>query len=590
MIKIKNLEFEYYERDEEDNLTDMINAIRGINFDAGKGDFIAIAGKNGSGKSTFAKILNCLITPIDGTVIIGGIDAVNGSDEEIIEIRKKVGMVFQNPDNQIIGSVVSEDVAFGAENIGIPGDKLWERVFDALEKSGLGVKLADTKVSELSGGEKQKVAIAGVLAMKPSCIVLDEATSMLDNNSRREILSCIKELNEKLGITIIMITHNMEELLLADYIYIMNMGKIALRGRREAVFSKKEELKKIGLECPVVVDIKDALFSNGVIRDRSIFDVDTLVKRIKKEHPKSFTLDVKIKPNAKTNKRINPNNAILFNHVDYFYGKKQVLRDVSFGVAKGEYVVIVGNTGAGKSTLLGLIPALIKSKPGTVFVDGADVMDKSTDLIDVRKKLGYVFQYPEQQLFAKNVYEDVVFGPRNTNVTEVEAEKRAYEAIKLVGLSDEIYDMPINKLSGGEKRRVALAGVLAMQPEYLILDEPLAGLDPEGKKQMLDIIDALHKDAGITIIMVSHDIESVAGYADRLVGLKDGELISDGEPYQVFYDMFLKNEHGDMSNLPVIMQLLIKLRQEGLDVDCLTIDNNVGIYNIIRALGIDVKG
>ena len=582
MIKIKNLEFEYYERDEEENLTDMINAIRGINFDAKKGDFIAVAGRNGSGKSTFAKILNCLLTPIDGTVIIGGIDAINGSDEDILKIRKKVGMVFQNPDDQIIGSVVSEDVAFGAENIGVPGSELWERVFDSLEKSGLGVKFADKKINELSGGEKQKVAIAGVLAMKPSCIVLDEATSMLDNKSRLEILNAIKDLNEKLGITIIMITHNMDELLLADYIYIMNMGKLVLRGRREAVFAKKDELCKAGLECPVIVDIKDALYDQNVIRDRSIFDLDSLAERIKKEHPKSFTLDVRMQANIKSKKKINPGNAVLFNHVDFSYGKKQILKDVSFGVAKGEYVVIIGSTGAGKSTLLGLIPALVRSKPGTVYVDGADVMDKSTDLKEVRSKIGYVFQYPEQQLFAKNVYEDVVFGPRNTGVTEVEAEKRAYEAIKLVGLSDEIYDMPISKLSGGEKRRVALAGVLAMKPEYLILDEPLSGLDPEGKKQMLDIIDALHKDAGITIIMVSHDIESVAGYADRLVVLEAGELLSDGEPCQVFYDMFLKDKQGKI-HLPVIMQLLTRLREKGLD-------NNVGIYNIIRALGIDMKG
>ena len=252
MIKIKDLEFEYYERDEEENLTDMINAIRGINFDAKKGDFIAIAGKNGSGKSTFAKILNCLITPIEGTVLIGGIDAVNGTDEDIFKIRKKVGMVFQNPDNQIIGSIVAEDVAFGAENIGIPSDKLWERVFSALSDVGLGAKMADVRIDELSGGEKQKVAIAGVLAMKPSCIVLDEATSMLDNKSRWEILNTIKDINKKLGITIIMITHHMDELLIADYIYIMNKGRVFLRGNKESIFTNKEKLKEAGLECLIL--------------------------------------------------------------------------------------------------------------------------------------------------------------------------------------------------------------------------------------------------------------------------------------------------------------------------------------------------
>ncbi|MBQ9278256.1 MAG: ATP-binding cassette domain-containing protein [Lachnospiraceae bacterium] len=589
MIRIKDLEFEYYERDEEENLTDMINAIRGINFDAGKGDFIAVAGRNGSGKSTFAKILNCLITPIDGTVLIGGIDAINGTDEDIFKIRKKVGMVFQNPDNQIIGSVVAEDIAFGAENIGISSDELWERVFEALSDSGLGARMADIKIDELSGGEKQKVAIAGVLAMKPACIVLDEATSMLDNKSRWEILKSIKEINEKLGITIIMITHNMDELLIADYIYIMDKGRIFLRGKKESIFANKEMLKQAGLECPAIIDIKNDLVRSGIIHDGRIFSVEAMVKRIKYEHPNSFFLDTKLEKNHIVKPKINPVNAILFNHAKYSYNKESVLKDISLSIGKDEYVVIIGGTGAGKSTLLKLIPGLVKTDTDMIYVDGVDVMDKSTDLSNLRKKLGFVFQYPEQQLFAKNVYEDVVFGPRNTGITEVEAEKRAYEAIEVVGLSDEIYDMPINKLSGGEKRRVALAGVLAMQPEYLILDEPLSGLDPEGKQNMLDIIEALHKEAGITIVMVSHDMESVVKYADRLIAIEDGEVLADGIPENVFYEMYLEadEKERELYNLPVIMQLLISLRREGLEVSCLVKDIDEGVNNIKKALNID---
>ena len=584
MIKIKNLEFEYYERDDDENLTDMINAIRGINFDAKKGDFIAVAGRNGSGKSTFAKILNCLISPIEGTVIIGGIDAINGTDDEIMKIRKKVGMVFQNPDNQIIGSVVSEDVAFGAENIGIPEKELWERVFYALDKSGLGTKLSDRRISELSGGEKQKTAIAGVLAMKPSCIVFDEATSMLDNESRFEILNCIKDLNKKLGITVIMITHNMDELLFADYIYIMNKGRIFIRGTKESVFSRKDELISAGLEVPVIVEIKDKLFDAGVLRDRSIYSVDALIARLKKEHPNKFFLDVKMERYNMSKKNVNPTNAVLFNHAGYSYGNNEVLRDISFDIGKGEYVAIIGRTGAGKSTLLQLIPALIKSKTEMVYVDGVDVMEKAADLKKVRSKIGYVFQFPEQQLFAKNVYEDVVFGPRNMGVTEVEAEKRAYEAIELVGLSDEVYDMPVSKLSGGEKRRVALAGVLAMQPEYLILDEPVSGLDPEGKKNMLDIIEALNKEAGITIIMVSHDPESVAKYADRLIVLDDGQKLSEGNPCEVFYDLYINKKIKSPVELPVVMQLLTGLRNEGLEVSCLNSNPDKAVEDIVTAL------
>ena len=258
MIKIRDLTFEYFDRDDEGNLTEMVNAIRGINFDAGEGEFIVVAGVNGSGKSTFAKILNRLLLPIEGTVLIGGLDAMQ--EENIIPIRKMVGMVFQNPDDQLIGSVVEEDVAFGAENISVPHKELVKRVEDALAQVGLA---ASMRIEELSGGGKQKVAIAGVLAMEPEILildepttglhfVLDEATSMLDPKSRRDVLQLMKEL-QKQGITIILITHLMEELLLADWIYVMHQGRLAMKGSREALFSQPERLREFGLELPMTV-------------------------------------------------------------------------------------------------------------------------------------------------------------------------------------------------------------------------------------------------------------------------------------------------------------------------------------------------
>lgn len=621
MIKIRDLEFEYFDRDEEGNLTDMISAIRGIHFDVKKGEFIAVAGKNGSGKSTFAKILNRLLVAAEGTVLIGGMDAMQ--EENTLAIRKLVGMVFQNPDDQLFGSVVAEDVAFGAENIGVPEQELWNRVLTAIEQAGLcmyqiGEKeknaekskakdFAKRRINALSGGEKQKVAIAGVLAMRPSCIVLDESTSMLDPRSRFEILSCMKQLNETLGIAIVMITHRMDELLLADTIYVMHQGRMVIKGRKEGIFSNPDKLISYGLSCPDIVTIKNALLERGVIRDAYLYSIEDLVLRMKKEHPYAFELGITMQKPVKTKEQVDPVNAILVNDLSFSYGKNEVLKHVNLSVAKGEYVALIGETGSGKSTLLQHIPCLIKPKVGTVYVDGVDVADKTTDIQKLRCKIGYVFQYPEQQLFAKNVYEDVVFGPRNVGVSEIEAEKRAYEAIALVGLSDEIYDMPLWKLSGGQKRRVALAGVLAMKPEYLILDEPLAGLDPEGKENMLAIIDALHKEAGMTIIMVTHDIDSIAGHAERVVRLSEGTVLDSGKPEQVFYRMaygalmqgedtsddternYVKSDGMESSMfgslaVPVIMKLLVRLRKEGLPVDCMTVDINTGVENILRCL------
>ena len=580
MIKIRNLTFEYFDRDDEGNLTEMVNAIRGINFDAGEGEFIVVAGVNGSGKSTFAKILNRLLLPIEGTVLIGGLDAMQ--EGNIIPIRKMVGMVFQNPDDQLIGSVVEEDVAFGAENIGVPHKELVKRVEDALAQVGLS---ASMRIEELSGGGKQKVAIAGVLAMKPRCIVLDEATSMLDPKSRRDVLQLMKEL-QKQGITIILITHLMEELLLADWIYVMHQGRLAMKGSREVIFAQPEKLREFGLELPMTVQLAHALAKCGCMRTKDLFSIEAIAERIYKEHPYAFLKEKTMEPAPAGKKAKALSQAIVLQHVHLNYGEKPILTDVCCSIEKGSYTAIIGPSGAGKSTLLQMIPALISPTDGNIYVDGLEVTDASADIAALRKKIGFIFQYPEQQLFAKNVYEDVVFGPRNVGISEVGAEKRAYEAIQFVGLPQDVYDLPMDKLSGGQKRRVALAGVIAMQPDYLILDEPLAGLDPVGKKKMLDILRALHRDAGITVVVVSHDADAVVEDAEQVLYLQDGKILEYGTPADVFYRLW-RRKMDDMSQgmtgrqtldnkilsealceLPVCMQLLIRLRMMGLPVSC----------------------
>ncbi|MCM1273596.1 MAG: energy-coupling factor transporter ATPase [Clostridium sp.] len=583
MIKIRNLAFEYFDRDDEGHLTEMINAIRGINFSAKKGDFIAVTGKNGSGKSTFARILNRLLVPIEGTVVITGLDAMD--EENTMEIRKKVGMVFQNPDDQLIGSIVAEDVAFGAENIGVAENKLWNRVIGSLETVGFddAKNYSEKRINQLSGGERQKVALAGVLAMQPDCIVLDEATSMLDQKSRNEILSLLRVLNQKVGITIIMITHLMDELVYADQVYVMHQGTVAMKGRCQEIYYREEQLKSLGLEVPVQARLAKLLFLKGIVDRDDLFTAAAVADNIKHKYPNRFYLDTAMPKERISHRKQNPMRAIIVNDMGFSYGGTQVLEHVSFSIEKGEYVAIVGRTGAGKSTLLQQLPGLLKPTQGNVFVDGIDIWDKTTDLRSIRCKIGFIFQYPEQQLFAKNVYEDVVFGPRNVGVSEVEAEKRAYESIRLVGLPEDVYDMPMDKLSGGQKRRVALAGVLAMQPDYLILDEPVAGLDPEGKREILQIIDALHKEAGITIIVVSHDVESVSQYAERVLIVENKTATDGGTPAEAFYHLYRKD--GDINMLPYAMQLLVNLRQLGMDVDCFETDVNRCVKAIEKALG-----
>lgn len=583
MIKVRDLEFEYFDRDEENNLTDMINAIGGINFDAKKGEFIGVAGRNGSGKSTFAKILNRLLVSVEGSVTIAGLDA--GDAKNIIDIRRIVGMVFQNPDDQLVGSIVAEDVAFGAENLGVPQNKLWDRVYEALRLVGIPEseqeEFAKKRINQLSGGEKQKVAIASVLAMKTDCIVLDEATSMLDAESKSEILDILKRLNKEQGITIILITHMMEELLLCDTIYIFDRGYLVKKGRPETIFSDGDELVKYGLELPQIVKIAKTLQKDGIIQHGFISSVEQLVKYIFHQYSHKFSGEMKPLPDIKKAK-IKPHSAVLIDKVSFGYSKGQnVINDVSLAVSKGEYVLLLGPSGAGKSTLLQLIPGLLKPTRGACYVDGEDVFGSKGVRGQVRRKIGYLFQYPEQQLFAENAYEDVVYGPRNLGVSEIEAEKRAYEAIELVGLPQDIYDIPISKLSGGQKRRLALAGIIAIQPEYLILDEPFAGLDPEGKKEMQKIISALNKEAKITIIMISHDIDAITEDVDRICLVENGRITLEGEPAQFYCGLDEKNY---LTYVPVINKVVMSLAARGLPVDWNVKNLEDGIKSIEEVL------
>ncbi len=261
IIKASKLIFDYIRRDEEENITEVDRAIDGLDVEIKKGDFVAILGHNGSGKSTFAKQINGILTPTEGTVWVSG---MNTADEDAIwEIRKKAGMVFQNPDNQIIGNVVEEDVGFGPENIGIPTEDIWKRVDESLEAVGMTAYRYKSP-NNLSGGQKQRVAIAGVMAMRPECIVLDEPTAMLDPNGRKEVLKTVRELNQKEGITVLLITHYMEEVVHADRVIVMDDGKIVMDGTPRQIFSQVEKLKSYRLDVPQVTELAYELRKAGV--------------------------------------------------------------------------------------------------------------------------------------------------------------------------------------------------------------------------------------------------------------------------------------------------------------------------------------
>ena len=277
MIRAEHVTFDYIRRDDKDNVIAVQTAVNDVSFRVEKGAFFAILGHNGSGKSTLAKNMNALLLPEKGTVYVDKIDTSDG--EMLWEIRQRVGMVFQNPDNQIVYNVVEEDVGFGPENLGVPTKEIWERVEDALNKVGM-LHARKESPNNLSGGQKQRVAIAGILAMKPKCIVLDEATAMLDPAGRKEVLKAVKELNQKEKITVLWITHHMEEVIEADRVLVMNKGKIALAGTPREIFSQVELLREYHLDVPQVTLLAYELRKRGLPIPEGILSVEELVDAI----------------------------------------------------------------------------------------------------------------------------------------------------------------------------------------------------------------------------------------------------------------------------------------------------------------------
>lgn len=261
IVKTKDLTFEYIRRDEEGNVEGITTAVDHVNIDLQAGQFIAVLGHNGSGKSTLSKHFNALVSPTEGTVWVDGMDTKE--DDKILDIRQTAGMVFQNPDNQIICTLVEEEVGFGPENIGVPTDEIWQRVADSLQAVGM-YSFRKASPNKLSGGQKQRVAIAGIVAMKPKCIILDEPTAMLDPSGRKEVISVLHELNEKENVTIILITHYMEEVIDADRVFVMDAGKIMMEGTPRQIFSNVEHLKELRLDVPQVTELAYELKKAGV--------------------------------------------------------------------------------------------------------------------------------------------------------------------------------------------------------------------------------------------------------------------------------------------------------------------------------------
>lgn len=592
MIECRGISFSY---------DGAVPALDGVDLNIEDGEFFCILGGNGSGKSTFAKHLNALLQPDAGTVRINGMDA---SDPELVyDIRSTAGMVFQNPDDQLVATLVEDDVAFGPENLGVPSAQIAQRVREALKGVGL-VGFEHHETHALSGGQKQRVALAGVLAMEPRVLILDEASSMLDPRGRQGLMKACRALHDR-GMTVVMITHFMEEAAEADRVAVFRAGRVAMLGTPEEILTRADELAQLNLDMPASCCLGRSLRAKGVPVCAQVREAD-MVSEIAQAYTERSGLDIAEQPSASDSHVLDNGSSaadgigasepvIEISHLSHSYSlsarerrrwhkrsttadasSKQALwgndpnspwalRDVTLTVRRGEFLGLAGHTGSGKSTLVQHLNGLIRPQEGSVCALGLDLSNKK-DAAAVKAKVGMVFQYPERQLFAETVAQDVAFGPRNLGLPQDEVARRVASSLARVGLDvAAIGDKSPFELSGGQQRRVAFAGVLAMEPEVLVLDEPMAGLDPAARRDFLGLIDRLHRE-GLTVVMVSHSMDDLANCCDRIVVMNEGAVFAEGTPSQVFAHA---NELKSIGlGVPAAQRMALALAQAGVPLRC----------------------
>lgn len=493
-------------------------ALDDVTLEVCRGERVCVLGANGSGKSTLASVICGLLAPDEGDVELAGHAVCTGGVPDLAayrDARRQLGLVFQNPDDQIVTSVVADDVAFGPENLGVPRAQISIRVARELRRVAME-KYAHADPSRLSGGQRQRVCIAGALAMEPAVLVLDEPSSLLDVRGRAAIMRVMGRLAAA-GATLVHVTHFMDEALAADRVIVMQHGRVALEGTPDEVFATKnaQVIEALGLEMPFEARLAAALRADAA---------DGKVAAVAGPSGEKPAASAACAPAAKP-------LAILARDLGFSYGPgAQALDGVSLEVPVRATTAIVGQTGSGKSTLLRLLCGLEAADAGSLTICGINAATKRGRR-QVRRAVGYVMQHPERQLFAQTVAEDVAFGPRNQGLSAAEVERRVAHALDLVGLADRRDASPF-ELSGGQQRLAAIAGVLAMEPELLVLDEPTAGLDPRGRARLRALMADLAAH-GVTLLQVTHSMEDAAR-ADHVVVLDQSRVLAAGTPAEVF--------------------------------------------------------
>jgi len=559
-------------------------ALRGVDLTVDEGEFILLTGPSGCGKTTFCRCLNGLIPhfyhgELEGEVTVTGLSTRENSTAKLAQ---NVGLIFQNPDNQIFALTVEKDVAFGLENLGIPKELMLEAIDWALEKTGIS-HLRERGTHELSGGQKQRLSIASILAMRPKLLVLDEPTSFLDPLGAIRIFKVLEALNRDHGITIILIEHRVDlASQYVDRVILVSDGRILRTGTPEEVFTL-EETRLTGVGIPKILELSKRLNKRGLSFEPLPLSPDAFIEQLERNIP---PMDVKrVKKTVVQDlegftgeQHMSP--IIRVEDVSYTYPSGvQALNGVSLTIHKGEFVAIMGENGAGKTTLVKHFNGLLRPQEGRIMVDGVDVSQVS--VASLSRKVGLVFQNPDDQLFSENVESEISFALNNFGFEKEVVEKRVDWALNLLNLEQYRKSSPFI-LSGGERKRVALASVLAWDPEIVVLDEPTIGQDYAQKELLRHFLMQL-RTQGKTTIIVTHDVEFVAECKPRIVLMADGGITADGSTKEIMTDAEAM-ERASVSP-PEITKIFSRLSHHGLPGDVLGVDEAVDLLMRLKEAG-----
>lgn len=508
-------------------------AIKEIHLKIRPGEYVGIVGASGSGKTT---LLMCLCGAIphaiegvlDGKIFINGLDTTKSS---LTELSQHVGMLMQDPENQLFNLTVEEDVAFGAQNLGLPRDELLRRLEEMLAK----VRLTEQRKRsswEISGGQKQAAALAAVLIMNPSILLLDEPTSELDPVGSQQIFEIIAELNKKHGATVVVVDHKIEELAkYADRMLLIDKGTIKLDAPTRKFFNEIDVLTEAGTWPPIVSVIAHHLEKVGVSFNPRPLTLEEGIASFKPLIGRKKPLPIKTR-----NLYDNHNNGKTLLEIENLWhiypNGVEALRGVNLQITRGEIVAIIGQNGSGKTTLAKHLNGLLRPTRGVVKVNGINIA--SHRVAELARQVGYVFQNPDHQLFKDSLVDEVGFGPRNMGWSIEKINQSVKESLRSVDLdfpgAESVHPYGLSK---GQRQRLAVAAILSMQPELIVVDEPTTGQDRRQSAQIMDILES-YNQKGHTIIVITHDMELVLRYAKRVVVMSNGQILADDSPEDIF--------------------------------------------------------